>query len=314
MLESFASRALLLKQEVTEGTDVVPTPAVNAIQFLNGSSNISSESITRPRDRPFFTNDKKVITRIRGFIEGDIELAPVGVAGDVSPLGVLLKIAGMAETITAATKVAYTPVSTGVPSASAYFYQSGLLRKLLGARADISQVSMAIGDYFKARTRIEGSSAVNTEAAYPAGLVFSSFLDPAALTTETMSLSVNGFLVDGVALTLDFGNEIGTTEHTEARVSRLRNRKASGSLRFYRSALASLNVEALFRAQTVVPVIGLAGIGLGAGKQQKLTCLAAFDEPRETEIDGDFGYEIPFRCIATDAGNDEFKIEFGTLA
>ena len=34
----------------------------------------------------------------------------------------------------------------------------------------------------------------------------------------------------------------------------------------------------------------------------------------ETDIDGDYGWEITGPCIATSAGGDEFYIAFGTAA
>src|SRR5688572_4214608 len=114
MLESFDRRALLIKAEVTEGTDSVPVVGTNAIQFLNGRSGIESDKLERPIDRRWWGNDPFVNTKIRGFIEGDVELAPAsGVGNSTNPLSPLFLIAGFAETLAAGppARANYTPIS-----------------------------------------------------------------------------------------------------------------------------------------------------------------------------------------------------------
>lgn len=320
MLERFKNRALLLKVEATEGTDAAPAAGADAFQLMEGTSGLTSEKIERSIDRPFFTNDPFVNTNLRGFIEGGFEIVPPGGVYDgttVASVDALLRIAGMAKTFIAATAgppatpaiVRYNPVSSAIASATAYFYHAGTLYKLTGARANVSSVSMEIGNYLRAQTRIEGSCQQVEEAALPGGLNYSKFTTPIANTTETMEMRINGFAVEGKSIGLDFGNSLQTAEHTEARVNRIRDRKASFTAMFYRPARGSLDPFALWKAGTIIPLFGTVTDPV-SGLQTKMNIRGQIEEVRPQDIDGDLGYEITGRCVASDSGGDEFTFEF----
>lgn len=315
MLERFKNRALLLKVEVTEGTDAVPAPATDAFQLFDGSSGLMSEKIERMVDRPFFTHDPFVNTNIRGFIEGGFEIVPPDVspytAASKASVDALLKIAGMAKTFVAGPPiiVRYNPVSTAMPSGTGYFYHAGTLYKLTGARANLSSISMEIGNYLRGQCRIEGNCTQVEEAALPAGLDYTAFNAPIANTTESMELRVNGFAVEGKKIGVDFGSQMQTAEHTEARVNRIRDRKPTFSAQFYRPARASLDPFALWKSGAVIPLFGSI-TDPATGLQTKLTVRGQIEDVKPTDIDGDLGYEISGRCIASDTGGDEIVIEF----
>lgn len=320
MLESFKNRALLLKLEGVEGTDAVPTPALDALQLFDGSSGIESDKVERPVDRPFFGHDPFVNTNLRGFVEGGFEIVPPSAAltsGSKASVDALLKIAGMAKTFVAAVVgppavpaiLRYNPISLAIPSGTGYFYHAGTLYKLTGARANLSSISMEIGNYLRGQCRVEGSCLQVDEASLPAGLDYTAFLTPVAATTETMEMRVNGFAVEGKSIGLDFGNQQKTIEHTEARVNRITDRQPTFNAKFYRSAKASLDPWALWKAGTIIPLYGTITEPV-TGLQTKITVRGQIESVKPTDIDGDLGYEITGRCIPTDAGGDEILIEF----
>lgn len=313
MLERFKNRALLLKVETVEGTDAVPTPAADAFQLFDGTAGLDSDKIEREVDRPFFTNNPFVVTNVRGFIEGGFEIVPpVGpyAAGTKAAIDSLLQIGGMARTYAAGPPalIRYNPVSTAIASATAYFYHAGTLYKMTAARSAISGIEMEIGSYLKGKCRIEGNCTQVDEASLPAGLVYTNFTTPMPNTTETMEMRINGFAVEGKAIGCDFGTELKTIEHTEKRLSRISDRKPTFTSRFYRPAKASLDVHALWKAGTIVPILGSITDPL-SGLQTKLTVRGQIEEIREVDIDGDLGYEISGRAIASDTGGDEIVIE-----
>lgn len=319
-LERFKNRALLLKVEATEGTDAAPVAATDAFQLMDGTSGVLSDKIERTIDRPFFTHDPFVNTNIRAFIEGGFEIVPPSTILDgtsKASVDALLKIAGMAKTFVAATAgppatpaiLRYNPVSSGIASGTAHFFHAGTFWRLTGARANITSVAMDIGNYLKAQARIEGGCQQVEEAALPGGLDYSAFTTPIANTTETMEMRVNGFAVDGKSIGLDFGNSLQTIEHTEARVNRINDRKPTFTARFYRPARASLDPFALWKAGTIIPLFGTITDPV-AGLQTKMNVRGQIEDVRPTDIDGDYGYEITGRCIASDTGGDEFTIEF----
>jgi hypothetical protein len=305
-LESFERRGLALKIETTENVDAVPTSALNAFLLMNGSSGVESEKIERPIDRPFFGADPFVNGLFRGYIEGDFEVLGAATAGLTAPIAPLLRIGGMAETLVASTSATYNPISSAIPSASAYFWHAGTLKKLLGSRAQISQMAMKIGDFFKARMRIEGNCTDVLDTALPTDFDLSAFRAPPAITTETMILTINGSAVEGVELSLDFGTEMQVKEHSEARVARIQDRKPSFTARFYKPTKATLDLHQLWRNHTLVPIVGT--VDGGATKKAVLTIgYGQIESISEIDLEKDYGFEVKGRCIPS-AGNDEFTL------
>lgn len=322
-LERFKNRALLLKVETTEGTDAAPAAGTDAFQIMDGTAGLMSDKIERMVDRPFFTHDPFVNTNVRGFIEGGFEIVPpTGVydAATRAAVDALLRISGMAKTFVAAVVgppavpaiVRYNPVTSAIASGTGHFFLAGTLYKLTGARANITSIEMAIGNYLRAQTRIEGSCQQVEEASLPAGLSYSAFHRPIANTTESMELKVNGFSVEGKSLSLDFGNELQTVEHSEARLHRIRDRRPTFTSVFYRPSRASLDPFALWRAGTIIPLVGTI-TEPSTGLQTKMTVRGQIEDVRPQDIDGDLGYEITGRCIASDSGGDEFTFEFSDV-
>ena len=314
MLERFRNRALLLKVETTEGTDATPTAAADAFQLMDGSSGLTSEKIERDIDRPFFGNTPFVNTNVRGFIEGGFEIVPPSAAitaASKASIDALLRVGGMAKTFVAGPPAVlrYNPVTNAIASGTAYFYQAGTLWKLTGSRANVSSIAMEIGNYLRGQCRIEGNCQQVEEAALPAGLDYSAFTTPIAGSTESMEMRVNGIAVEGKALSLDFGTTLTTAEHTEARVNRITDRKATFTARFYRPARATLAPFALWKAGAIVPLFGTITDPV-SGLQSKLTIRGQIEDVKPTEIDGDYGYEISGRAVPSDTGGDEFLLEF----
>lgn len=317
-LESFKRRAVLVKAEATENTDALPIATADGLLMLDGSSKIEADVIERAIDRAFFGGDPFVLSKIRGSIEGDIELIGAAVAGSAAPIATALRMSGMAETLIAATVgppatpaiTRYNPISTGIISATSYFYHAGTLKKLTGCRANISSLALKIGDFPKARLSILGNaSGVVDEAALPV-VSLSAFQTPVPGSTETMLMTVNGFAVEGIDLSLDFGSDLKIAENTESRLARINGRSPTFSATFYRPLKASLDPYALWKAHTQIPLIALVDGG-SAGKRTRLTIgQGQIEGIEEVEQDGDFAYRISGRAIPTSAGNNEFLVEF----
>lgn len=312
-LESFKRRALLVKAETVEGTDSAPVAATDGLLMLSGSSKIEADAIERDVDRATFGGKPFVLAKMRGRIEGDIELIGAATPGIAAPIGTALRMSGMAETLDAVgpPKFArYNPISTGIISASAWFYHAGTLRKLAGARGNLSSVALKIGDFPKARLSILGNaSGAVDEIALPS-VDFLAYQTPVPGSTETMELLVNGVAVEGIELSLDFGNALNIVEHTESRLSRITDRVPTFTATFYRPAKAALDPYALWAAHTLIPLIAKVDGG-SAGKLTRLTIgQGQIESIEEVDQDGDFAYKITGRAIPTSAGNDEFLLGF----
>lgn len=313
MLEAFKNRALLLKLETVEGTDAVPTTLLNAFQIFDGKSSVAADQIERNIDRPFFTNNPFVLANLRAIIEGGVEIVPPAAPGtNPAAVDALLRAAGLARTYDVAGAddlTIYNPVSSSFASATAYWYHAGTFRKVTGARANITGLAMEIGNYLRAQMRLEGSYNDVDEAALPTDCDYAAFLTPRVCSTESMEMLVDGFAVDGKSVSIDFGNQQKTIEHTEARINRINDRRATFAARMYRSAQADFDPWATWKAGSIFPIVAKQVQADTTYTQLDLRC--QIESCDEIDIDGDYGWDIKGRLIASDAGGDEFLITFG---
>ncbi|WP_164084942.1 phage tail tube protein [Pseudazoarcus pumilus] len=313
-LDLFRLRALLLKPEATEGTDSAPTPAANALQIMNGQGQIESERLSREIDTPYFSSRPFVRTRQRGSVSGSIELLGAAQVGDPAPIDALLRAGAHAYTqvldVDEVTPLAaeYNPVSTGIISATAWFYHGGELVKLTGCRAALNRIMLAINDFAKAEFQLQGSVAGVTESALPGDTDYSAYQEPVAITTESFEVQIDDTKVDGVSIELDTGAQLTMVEHSEARVTRLTDRQVSGTLRIYRPEVSYLDIRALVAAHARVPVF--ATVTGPAGRSVRLDLPSVqMGDPQRTDIDGIAAWDIPIVAMA-DAGNDEYLFTF----
>jgi len=71
-------------------------------------------------------------------IEFDVELKGSGTAGTAPALGTLLKGCGFGETVANGVSVTYAPASSGISSLTMALYQDGIIKKIWGARGNVS--------------------------------------------------------------------------------------------------------------------------------------------------------------------------------
>jgi hypothetical protein len=129
---------LLVKTEATYGTDPVPTGAANAILCSKPQlTPLSAQNVNRDIMRGFMGGSEQLVGS--RFVECSfgVELVGSGTVGTAPAWGPLLLACGFAETVTAVTRVDYTPVSTAFNSLTFYWYDDGVLQKLTGARGDV---------------------------------------------------------------------------------------------------------------------------------------------------------------------------------
>lgn len=131
--------AILAKIETVAGTDAVPTGAANAILVSNMSINpLVSRNVDRDLLRPYFGTSEQLVGPAYVECTFDVEIQGSGAAGTAPAWGALLRACAFAETITAGSRVEYLPVSQSIESASIYYYDDGVLHKLLMARGDVA--------------------------------------------------------------------------------------------------------------------------------------------------------------------------------
>lgn len=135
--------AILAKIETTYATDAAPTGAANAILISNATFAFNYNNVDRDLMRAYLGGAEQLVGSRNVTASFDVEIAGSGAAGTAPAWGPLVRACGMAEVVTAAARVEYTPVSAAFDSLTIYYSVDGLLHKAIGCRGT---VTMGMGE------------------------------------------------------------------------------------------------------------------------------------------------------------------------
>lgn len=171
---------ILAKQEVTYGTDSVPTGAANAMAVSNVRiTPLNASFVSRDLLRNYFGISEQLIASYNKLVTFDVEAVGGGTAGAAPAWGPLIRACGFAETLVVGERCEYKPITNAQESASIYCYDSGILHKFLGARG-APIVKLNLGETPKityAFVALDGGDS----AATPSGVTFTGFKTPEVL-------------------------------------------------------------------------------------------------------------------------------------
>ena len=126
---------VLVKAEVTVGTDSVPTGAANAVQVdVLKLTPLDAKTVDRKPIRAFFGAAEKTVVSANMKLEIEVPFSGSGTAGTAPQWDVLMQICGASATIVAVTSVTYAPVSSALKTASVYVNVDGTNHILTSAR------------------------------------------------------------------------------------------------------------------------------------------------------------------------------------
>ncbi|NEX47601.1 phage tail tube protein [Pseudotabrizicola algicola] len=129
------SKVLLAKIEAEYGTDATPTGADNAILATEVRlTPMEGQDVNRNLELPWLGAQASIPTELHAKLAFRVEMTPSGTVGTAPAWGVLLRGCAIAEVITAATSVAYNPVTNGHESVTLYLWIAGTQYRLRGAR------------------------------------------------------------------------------------------------------------------------------------------------------------------------------------
>ena len=206
MAKLYRYAGLLVKQEVTSGTDSVPLPASNAMLIRNVTWNPIQMTVEeRDLVRPYLGNSEDIVMARWVELEFEIELAGAGAAGDLPAYHDALLMAGHSHVVSAGVDVTYTPVSTGFKSATAYFNLDQVLHKSLFmmAKLGIGLDALKI-PVFKFSAKGLFVTLADTGAWTPD---YSAFVKPVGVNKANSTLSLHGVSRPLVLRALRFGCE-----------------------------------------------------------------------------------------------------------
>ena len=126
---------VLAKLETTYGVDSIPSGAANALVVSNLNINpLNAEYIARGIIRDYLGGSEELAGARYVECGFDIELVGSGLLAVAPAWGPLMRSIGFAEIITPDVRVDYVPISGNFESSTIYWYDDGVLHKLLGVR------------------------------------------------------------------------------------------------------------------------------------------------------------------------------------
>lgn len=192
------NQVIAVKKEVTYGTDVVPAGA-NALLVSDIEVNTLDGPVAERNNMTGFMGNQGAV-RLNQFVTIAFSVELVGRAAVDAPPGyaALYLAAGHAETVTAGTKVAYTPIEDAPDSVSIYYQVGPLRHKVTGVRGTLTWQLSTTG---LPKLRFDGVGlfvAAPTNAGAMAGVNFSGLASPRPINKATVPTCT----LDGTAVAM----------------------------------------------------------------------------------------------------------------
>lgn len=303
-------RLILLESEGSYGTDPTPTGSDAVLVRDLNITPLQSDVVSRDLVRPYLGASEQLLANTRVECTFSVELAGSGVAGTAPRYGKALLACGMSETIVAATSVTYAPVSASFGSCTIYYNIDGVLHKVTGARGTFT-VNCAVGEIPTIDFTFTGIYNTPTDTALPS-VTYGDQATPVVFkngnTTGFELLSYAGCLQSvsfDVGNTLVYRELVGCTKQVL-----LTDRASTGSVTLEAVTMATKNYftaalsdgtlgNLLFQhGQTAGNIIDFASTRVDIG------------DVSYSDQDGIHMLNIPYTCVPSTAGNDEFSLVY----
>ncbi len=301
---------VLVKKEVTEGTDAAPTGIANAIATNSFTLKPAEKTeVKRELDRPGRGASPSLIHGIHASTSFKVEMQASGVLGTRPAFGDLLLASQFAEIITAVTSVEYNPVSAAQDSATLYAYLDSIVHKLTSWRGAMG-IEMTAGSipYFSFNGM--GLWTKPTDVALPTA-DFSGQPAPETVSKEaTLVADFFGYAMPMVGFSVgDPSNITYRNLPNQEAIRASGDRVLTGQVEFLMSAIGDFDPYAALEASTLdaLQIVH----GSTAGKKVQV------DAPKVqiTGVDmgsseGERTYKLDLLFTAGDGGDDDLKLTF----
>lgn len=252
MGKSMKNMLLTAKQEVTPGTDSLPTAAANSI-LVRGMmpSLIEIEFAERNLVRGAKGNYGQLGVGEHRAFEFEVELAGSGAAGTAPKWAPLLKACGFSETLTASISAVYQPVSSGEPTVTLYGYLDGILFKLTKGKGTV-KFSLGAKGIPVMQFRFIGEYSAGTDVTFPTTMDFTGFQQPKTVgKTNTPTFSFFGYAPPMKEFSFDIANDLMWREMVNLAEPHSPDRKPGGSALIELPSIAVKNWGEVVRLGTL---------------------------------------------------------------
>lgn len=309
--------AILAKIEPTIGTDAVPAGATDAVLVSDlNITPLEAQNVDRALVRPYFGSSEQLVATAYLRCSFTVELAGSGTAATAPQWGDLLLACATAEALLATpARVEYTPVSTALKTLTIYWYDDGVLHKLLGCMGNV-KVSAKVGDRPKLMFDFMGIDGGISAAANPAVTLTAWKVPPTMAKANVVDVTLGctyaagalsgGTVYPSTGLELDFANAVNFVALLSNERIDITDRQMSGHVDMDLTAAQEVANMATVKANTTQG-LGLT-IGTAAGNKIILFAPSAqLFNPTKQELNGSrlVGYDLR---LVPSAGNDELRI------
>ena len=309
---------ILAKVEVTSGTDSVPVNITNALQVSDLSiTPLDSKNIDLDYIRGYFGNSESLVGTASVKCSFSVYLGGAGTAATAPAWGALLLGCGNAETtgLTTPNRVEYQPVTEALKTLTIYWYDDGVLHKLLGAFGNV-KLSAKSGEAPKLTFDFIGldgggtavANVVPTLTAWktPPAITKANVTDVLLGCTYATGALTGGTSYNSTGLSLDWGNEVEFVPMLTTEEVVFKNRKVSGSVSLELSAAQEVTMMATVKANTPQSVGFVMGGTTGNKIMLHMPAVQLLNIKKE-EISGKRIIGLDMRVLPV-AGNDEIRI------
>lgn len=302
-------RLILVKKEVTYGTDSSPV-GTDALLVRNlDITPIEADLVSRDLIRPYLGNSPQLLANSRVSLTFQVELAGSGTAGTAPRFGAVLQACGMVEAVVASTSVTYAPLSASFSAVTIYFNNDGVLHKATGCRGTFT-LNAAVGEIPTIDFTMVGVYNAPTDTAAPS-VTYSNQASPLVFkqgnTSAFQFFSYAGCLQ---SVSFDIANStvyrelVGCTKEVL-----ITDRKPAGTVMIEAPTLATKDFFAIAQTETTGNLTFLHGTT--AGNRVTLTAPQCdIANPSYSDQDGIQMLNIPYIAVPTTAGNDEVTLAF----
>lgn len=298
------ARAMLAEIQAAAGTAETLVPAEDAHLVTGLEAMYEAGELEREIDYPGHgAKEHVLIERLLRFKFG-VELRGAQTVGNASPLGRLLRGAGFGQALTPATSAIYSLVTSGHELLTMAGYSHGSLKSARDARGVLTSIELSTDNFAKGQMEFIGVATASpiSDASVPGTVDISAFQAPVAIETESFEVDIDGTELSAQSLTINTNAQIKLYHSSRERfVFQQQRYRPTGTLRVFKETRAAFDPEAIALALTKLPVFAEI---VGGGETLRLDMPAVqFGMPKEIDIDGLAGWELPFKAVGTSATN-----------
>ena len=202
------TQLVLIKPEVTYGTDATPDGS-NAIMVSNINVKPEFDKADRNNITGFMGAQGAVTVGQKVSVDFEVELVGSGTAGTAPVFAPVLLASGLAETVTAATSVEYTPIDNSFDSVTLYWRVGAVQHAVVGLRGNVALTLSTAGIPMLKFTGMGIYTDPISNAAAVTGVDFSTAQTPVGVYKDSVTqFTLFGSSLEMKSLDMDMGNDV----------------------------------------------------------------------------------------------------------